>query len=131
MKTNLSKQFKTDAVMENEGIEFEINGVVFRLRRNDMNVPKVREAMATVLKPYSKQIQNNVLPPAKGKELEILYFVKGVMIGWSGLKDAETGEAIEFSEQAAVSLLTELPDLHRMLAEQSADINNYKVDMGN
>jgi hypothetical protein len=129
VKTNLDHLFKTSEDCEVNGIDFEYGPVKFRCKRFGGRNQSLKAALATEMKPYSRQIELGTLSDAKEKEIAIKIFVKASLVGWTGVQ--MDGKDIEFSEENAIQLFTALPDLYNDLVKQSSNIDNYKEDLGN
>ncbi len=131
MKSNLDVLFKTDKSLETEGIWIDFSEKIGFLckRFGGYNAPGVKRAVAKYHKPYARQIEKGTLPPEKEARILTRAFVESTMIGWKGIE--VDGEEIEFSVEAAVDLLTDLPDLLEEIIKASSDYENYKEDLGN
>lgn len=129
MKTNLDNLFKTSEDCEVNGVDFEYGKVKFRCKRFGGRNQSLKAALATEMKPFSRQIELGTLSSAKETEIAIKVFVKASLVGWSGVEI--DGKEVEFSEENAIKLFTALPDLYNDLVKQAANIDNYKEDLGN
>ena len=131
MKTNLHKTFKTNQILEKDGVDYMYNDEVsFKVRRFVATNPRVKEAMAHYYKPYARQLELGTLSPEKTQEIQIKLFIDVCLVSWKGLKD-ESGKDIEYSKQNALEILQELPDLFDSLWKHANDFENYKEDVGN
>lgn len=136
MKTNLDKKFKTNVGEETEGIWFEVGeGAAFKLRRyGGANSQALISATAKWKKPFARQIEMKTITPEKSQELNIRVFVDTCLSDWKGIQtekeNAETKEKemveIPFSEENALELFRDLPELMDTLFVQCMDSNNYR-----
>lgn len=131
MKTNLDKFFKTNNVLESEGVDFLIDETTsFKIRRFVNTNPKVKEAMAAYYKPYAKQDQLGTLPVEKSNEISMKLFVDCCLVSWKGVMD-DSGKDIECNKENALNLFKRLPDLFETLWKHANSFENYKEELGN
>lgn len=130
-KSNLDKVFKSSQNFEKEGIWLEVSsGVSFLIRRfGGYNASKVKASLAKHYKPYARLIENGSLPEAKETEIMTRVFVESSMVDWKGIEI--DGKDTPFSVDAAIQLLTSLPDLSDTLLAYASDSKNYREDLGN
>jgi hypothetical protein len=130
MKTNLDKIFKADKHSEENGVWFEIDSkTAFLVRPFKSSNPRVKAAMAAHYKPYARQIEMGTLDYDKNLEINVKLFLDICLVDWRGVEI--DGQEVEFSREAALSLMKSLPDLFDVLWKYANDFNNYKEDLGN
>lgn len=131
MKTNLDSKFKTDPVLEKEGIWVRFSSEVsFLVRRmGGANTSKLKASYAKFCKPYAYQIQTDSLDEAKDRELQIKVFVDACLINWEGI--IIDGEEVPFSFEKAVDLFEALPEVFDFVRKAASDFNGYREDLGN
>lgn len=131
MKSNLDKIFKSDKGLEKDGVWFSYTETTsFLIRRfGGFNATKVKAALARYYKPYARLIEMGTLPEEKEKEIMVKVFVESSIVSWKGVEI--DGKEVEFSVDAAVKLLTHLPELSESLLEYASDSKNYREDLGN
>lgn len=131
MKTNLDKLFKTNTVLEKEGVDFALDDKTsFRIRRFNSSNPRVKAAMAAYYKPYARQIEMGTLPIEKSDEIAIRLFIDVCLVSWEGVED-EKGQPIEMTKENAFEMFKSLPDLFATLQKHANDFENYKEELGN
>lgn len=131
MKTNLDKLFKTNTVLEKEGVDFALDDKTsFRIRRFNSSNPRVKAAMAAYYKPYARQIEMGTLPVEKSDEIAIRLFIDVCLVSWEGVED-EKGQPIEMTKENAFEMFKSLPDLFATLQKHANDFENYKEELGN
>lgn len=131
MKTNLDSTFKTNSVLEKEGVDFAIDEKTsFKIRRFNAQNPRIKAAMAAHYKPYARQMEMGTLPPEKSNEITMLLFIDVCLVSWTGLED-DKGQPIEFSKEKAKELFKSLPDLFETLWKYANDFESYREDLGN
>jgi hypothetical protein len=131
MKTNLDQFYKTDKALETQGIWFNISEECgFLMRRfGGFNSTEVKKAMAKYYKPFSKMIKAGTLPADKENLVMVKTFVEASMIDWRGVEI--DGEEVDYSFDAAVKLLVELPQLAETLIEYASSYESFKEELGN
>lgn len=131
MKSNLHKHFKTNSVLEKEGVDFALDDKTsFKVRRFNAQNPRVKAAMAAYHKPYARQIEMGTLPIEKSDEITIKLFIDVCLVSWEGVED-EKGQPIEYTKENAITLFKELPDLFDTLWKYANDFASFKEDVGN
>lgn len=135
---SLSKQFKTDADKETNGIRVEYapnaDGTIptFVISRASRGNKRYLAALERHTKPHRAAIDRKVLPAEVAENVFRQVFIDGVLQTWenvpksdvSGNPEAE-GYA-EFNSANANSLFARLPDLYQDLNERSADASNFR-----
>lgn len=131
MKSNLDNIFKSDKDLEKDGVWFSVSETTsFLIRRfGGFNSSKVKAALAKYYKPYARLIEMGTLPEEKEKEIMVKVFVESSIIDWKGVEI--DGKEVEFSIDAAVKLMTALPELSETLLSHASDTKNYREDLGN
>lgn len=130
MKTSLDSMFKTDAKKEKEGEWYMVNDEAgFLLRRFSPLNPNYKAAMLRHMKPHARKLQDNTIDTEKELELGVKTFVDICLVDWKGIEI--DGQDTPFSKDAAIKVLTALPDLFRRLEEFASDMANYKAEVGN
>lgn len=132
MKTNIDRFYKVDKEMAKEGVWFDINeDIGFLVSHYAPENHSLRSAVSKDMKPYIRQIQNETLDPEKELALSVKVFVKGCVKDWKGITDEKTGESIPFTTEAAIDLLTGMPELYRQLEEYARNVKHYLPELGN
>lgn len=131
MKTNLDKVYKTDKECETEGIWIQVTDTVaFRLKRfGGYNSQSVRRVMAQYNKKFARQIENGTLPEETERKVYAKAFVQSAMVDWRGVE--VDGVETPFSEEKAIELLLNLPDLLELLTSEASKSDNYREELGN
>lgn len=119
----------TDAEAEENGKWFEnvFPGVSLKLRRGTSK--KAISARQSALQRHTKRAKNGVFSEKVQKDILIEALVNGVIVDWKGnaMRDAEG--AIAYSPEAAIRLLTELPNLRMAVATISDNMDNFRVEV--
>lgn len=129
---SLFKTFKTDTKKENDGIPIKYDsnedGTVptFLVARQAKSNKKFAKTMRELSAPYKDQMDRGTLPEEVGEKLMRKAFVKGCLRGWENIQN-EDGEAMPFSEEAAIDLFSQLPELFDDLQSQATELANYRA----
>lgn len=131
IKSNLDSAFKTDASLEKSGVWFNINGTTkFLIRRfGGSNSQKLKVAMAKYHKPKARLIELDQLPIEESDLIMTKVFVESCLVDWEGVEI--DGQETPFSQDSAVKLFTELPELFKTLYKYAESFDSFKEDLGN
>lgn len=131
MKTNLDQLFKTDANLEKDGVWFSISkDVSFCLRRfGGNNATKVQQAMTKYHKPYARLIENNSLSQEETLKIMAQVVSSACLVDWKGVQI--DGQEVPCTQENAVKLFCQLPDLFDALFKYISEVESFKEDLGN
>lgn len=130
MKTNLDKLFKTNKVLENEGVDFVIDEKTsFKLRHFAASNPRVKAAMAQHYKPYARQVDLGTLEQEKSEEIQMKIFIDTCLVSWTGVEI--DGKEVECNKDNALKLFKSVPMLFDTLWKHCNDFQNYREELGN
>lgn len=129
----LHKQFKTNSSKENEGVEIEFveamnedntvpTFIISRMGKSNKTYSKALEAAT---RPYRRQVELGTMKNEVAETLFMGVFVDTILKGWKNVQD-EKGEEITFSKDAAIALLSELPDVYERLQEEAKLSANFR-----
>ena len=132
MKTNLDKYFASNEKSETEGIWIELTeGVSFKVKRfGGSNSTKIKNLQQKYLKPYARQIDKGIMDEKKERSIYTKIFIEACMVDWKGVVD-DSDNDIQYSQENAQELFSNLPDLFDFLVASSTDDSNYREDLGN
>lgn len=133
MKSGLHKQFKTNSTKEVEGVRIEFpeaqndNGTIptFIISRMGKANPVYSKALEAVTRPYRRQVELGTMKNEVAENLFKKVFVDTVLKGWENVQD-ESGEALEFTEENALNLIKELPDVYERLQVEAGLASNFR-----
>lgn len=128
--TNLYKLYKTDPVLEREGVDFRFDDAILRIARAGGANTKFVRALAEKTKHLRRAIELDALDDSEGTQILREVFVDTILVGWEGVKDEE-GNPLEFTRDNAIKLLTDLPDLMKDLQQFASSIANYRRERVN
>lgn len=131
----LHKQFKTSSLKENEGVKIEFveamnedNTVpTFIISRMGKSNKIYSKALEAATRPYRRQVELGTMKNEVAENLFMGVFVDTILKGWVNVQD-EKGKEIPFSKEAAISLLTELPDVYERLQDEAKLSANFRDD---
>lgn len=133
MKSSLYRNYATDTQKEIQGVEvkFDANDdetiPTFVISRMGESNKEYTKALERATAPYKRQIQMKTMSADLSKSLFLEVFATTVLRGWSNVYD-ENGNAIGFSKENAVKILTDLPDLYNELLTQAGDAALFRKD---
>lgn len=127
-KTNLHEQYETDEALETSGVEVPLGGDIF-IKVRSFRSPSVQEGHRKLLEGVKHlRRRNKELPSDVSKRIAHQLLADYVIAGWRGLKD-EHGQDIEFTAQAAMELVTELPHVADILADAAGNIATFQAHL--
>lgn len=125
--TSFYETFQTDETLEcGQGLELDYGacGSITIHRAGGTN-RKFLRIMAAKFKPYERQMQSDTLDEAVSRRLLAETYAESVIIGWRGVKDA-AGHELAFTQENAIKLLTDLPELFADIREQATKVANFR-----
>ncbi len=125
---SLYEIFQTDPKLEKDGIELAYGPAVFVIARAGGANEKFKRCMERKLRPYRSQINMNTMDDDVANRLLAEAYAESVILGWEGVTDRE-GITIEFTQEACVQLMVELPDLFSDLQTESQRVSNYNMEI--
>lgn len=124
---SLYDMFGSDESTSENGKWFKFGKTIeIKIRRfKSKKSRKVRDALEA---PYKRATKfGSALPDDVQTEITIQHIAEGIVADWKGVVD-KSGNPVKYSAQAAVSLLTDLPDLRDSIAELSLNLDNFRDD---
>jgi len=119
--------FESSAEAEANGVWIPIGPFKFKIARaGGGNQAFSKEAMKR-FKPFQAAISNETMPKEIADQMVIDIFVDTIVLDWKDVGDRE-GKPIEFSKEAAKTLLTELPNLFQELQAQAQKTGNFRKE---
>jgi hypothetical protein len=125
--------FKADESLEKQGVNIDYGTFAFTVARAGGENEKYKRVMKKLFAPHRRALQTETIADEMVDKIMIEGFVVGCLLGWrcdkhgEGKMEGPKGEAIEFSKDNAISLLTTLPDLFRDLQEQAGKLANFRA----
>lgn len=149
------KQFETNEKLEKKGITLDYGVFRVRVARSGGSNIKFQKTLDTLTKPYKRQLEAESLPEAKGQEIMRLAFARAVILDWEVAVDEDgkpiqteedlpsdwegrtfkrglhtrDGGIADYSEEAIVQALKDLPDLFIDIRSQTGRAALYKEDV--
>lgn len=134
----LRKTFKTDPAAELEGVWADMAyndkleaSISFKLARMSPANKQYATALERAYRPHEAQQRAGTLSPELGNSIFRRVFCDTILKDWRNVTKADfTGdendtELVPYSAEEAFKLLTELPDLERMLIEKAQGLAAY------
>lgn len=110
------KTYGTDKSLEQNGILLDVGPgfkglpATVRIARAGGANTAFTSLVEFKMKPYRRQIQNDMMDRKVADNLMREVYVKTVILGWENMTDAE-GNELPFTEENALKVLEDLPDL--------------------
>lgn len=121
----LEKLFKTDKVAEETGVDHYVGGGVTLTIARQGN-PAYQNYIGQLTKPYREEIEAKTLSDDIWEDIVVKAMAKTILVGWSGVKN-DAGEDVTYSEEAAFSMMKDMPDLREVVSTFSMSMENYRV----
>lgn len=131
------KLFSNEKATEQAGILINYGDFRLRIARAGGGNQRFRRLLQAKLKPYRHQIDNDTLSDTVSEALLREAYAEAVILGWeSKVGEGETEKwepwletpegKIEFSPEACVKVLTDLPDLFRDIQTMAGKAANFR-----
>lgn len=114
--------FETNSDAENAGIWVPVGPARFKIARAGGGNENFKKAAMKRLRPFASSFET--LPTKTADGLMIALFVDAVLLDWEGVVD-RSGAVLPYSKEAAVDLLTKLPNLYLTLRAESEKMSNF------
>lgn len=125
---SIYKKYSTDKTKDQEGVFIPVGGgASFKLTRMGPTNIRYGNKFKALSKPYERLAKNDELSPEKALEIQVKAFCGTVLVDWKDVTDKD-GNPLEFSEENAVKVLTDLPDLYLELVSESENRDNFQID---
>lgn len=118
-------QFDSDASLETEGVWTTIGTMEFKLARAGGDNDDFVKAVTKSFKPFQVAIANDTMPKEMAVDLVVDVFVDTIIKDWKNVYGRDK-QAIEFSKDAAKTLLRDLPNLFIALQAEAQKISNFR-----
>lgn len=131
---NLYKQFKTDDNLEVTGVDLNYGEnskgqpIIIKIARAGGANKKYQKTLAALSRPHRRSIQTESLPVEKSDELLRKAFAQAVVLGMTGVEDAE-GQPMPYSEENVEKLFKDLPDLFADVREQANSSAIFRAEV--
>lgn len=122
---SLYSMFGADESTSENGKWFPFGKTIeFKIRRfKSKKSRKVRDALEA---PYKRATKfGTALPEDVQTEITIQHLAEGIIADWKGVTD-KNGAPVKYSKEAAIVLLTDLPELRDSIAELSLNLDNFR-----
>lgn len=122
--------FGTSKDIETKGITLDFGDFIFHIARAGGSNKKYTKAMERIFKKHRKALQTGTLPPEVQNKLMIEVFAESVVLGWTGVVDAE-GNEMPFNKENVVKLFTDLPELFQQVLDDAQNFQLFKEEENN
>lgn len=127
--SDLYKMFGTDANAEKEGVWIQIGddedkSPRFKLARAGGANSKYARVFEATMKPHRRLLETGLLEEATARRLYAKIYAEAVVLDWSNV--VLKGEAIPFSKDNVIKVLTTLPELLAYLREEANRVASFR-----
>ena len=118
--------FKTDASAERAGIVLDYGAFSIKIARAGGANRAYLEALADLRERHQRQLTAGVMDDATWRRLVMEVVVRHVVLGWENVTDA-AGQAMPFSQDNAMTLFGDLPELYADVTDQAGRVANFRA----
>lgn len=131
---DLYSMFETEESLEKKGVTIEYGEAgSFQVARAGGANSKYAKSAESVMRPFRRLIEQELLPDDKAKTLLYTIFAESIVLAWEGVrakpaKKGERGELIPFTIENCVQLFMNLPELFADIQSFASAGKNFKAD---
>lgn len=131
---DLYSMFETEESLEKKGVTIEYGEAgSFQVARAGGANEKYSKSAESVMRPFRRLIEQELLPDKKAKVLLYTIYAESVVLAWEGVRAKPTvkgqpGELIPFTVENCVQLFTNLPELFADIQSFASSGKNFKSD---
>ena len=130
--SGLHKSYTTNRNLEVAGFEYKMehatndDGTIptFIISRMGPSNPHYRKDLNAAMEPHKRKRELGTLSNEVAEKVLREVFCRTILKGWHNVQN-ESGEAINFTPEAAAKLMEELPDLYAELSNEAATMANF------
>lgn len=130
LKTNIHAIFQTDKLLEDDGAWVEVNGFYgLHIKVRRLKADSVSKAYERIVKEKfgeGKLRTPQDITAEESMELLKAQMAEAVLVDWKNLRDAETGEEIPFSVEAALELM-EIADFREFVYQAANERDTFRA----
>lgn len=128
---SLYAKFETNTETENKGQWFDIDKdgddvVSFLLARMGGSNKEHQQAISERISSKKLQLKLGTLSDSQIEEILLDVFLDAVLLGWKNVKGRD-GQLLPFNRANARQLLTDLPELYKVLVELASKVDYFLV----
>jgi len=120
--------FSEDKLKEAESFTLVIQdgetSISFQLARAGGTNKAFATRLNALMKPYKYAMQKGTMKDEDAERILCQALAGTVILGWENVFDRD-GEPVEYTEDAAVKLLMDLPSLRQIIQDEASDIKNF------
>ncbi len=120
-------KFGTDANLEKTGIELDLgeSGLFVLARAGGAN-EQFQKRFEALTKPHRRTIQAGVMDNSIAEGILARVYAECVILRWERVTGPD-GQPLEFTVDNAMKLLTDLPDLFKVIQETASEASMYRA----
>lgn len=125
--SSIEDLFGTDEALERDGVWIDFGPAgSFLIAAAGPGNPKFQKSAERVLRPVRKQIEAGVLANDAALKLSARIYAEAVVLDWKGV--TFKGEKLDYSREAAETLLLALPRLLTALQKMAEDVSTFQAE---
>jgi hypothetical protein len=128
MAKNAYKLFKNNETLETGGVTLDYGSFKIVVARAGGSNKRFAKALEAKLRPHRRAVETGTLDETLNRRLLVEVYAETVILGWENMQD-EAGEALAFTRENVMKVMTDLPDLFADVVEQTNKVAIFK-DMG-
>jgi len=117
---SLYSKYGTNKEAETKGVAIKFDDVTFYVKRAGGQNREYAKCFAEKLQKAKE------LTPEKAELILAEIFAETIVVGWDNLE--KDGKLVEYSKEACVQLLLDLPDFAKELQQKVSDLRTFQVD---
>lgn len=122
--------YETDKDLESEeGVEVDLTDTIsIRILRAGGTNRKYSRTFQRLTKPYTRQMEAGTLDDETSRRIHAEIYADSIIVGWTGMKDGDTHEPLEFNKANVMSVLLSYPDIFLLLKEKAESLDTFRRD---
>lgn len=122
------KNFKTDLVMETEGIWLDYGDYKIRIARAGGQNMAYAKSVEKYAKKHKLALKNDTLDNDVQQALMVQVYADSIILAWEGVVN-ENDELMSFNRENVVKLLTDLPDLFADIRSSATSLQLFQKEL--
>lgn len=132
-------KFKTDAVIEKDGLWLDYGDFMIRVARSGGANKSFQKAIEKMARPYRRAIATESMPAEKADEIMMAAYANAVVKDWKvrdeddnwthGIEDPEGGDLLAVNPANVLATFKLLPELYADVQEQASSWALFKASL--
>ena len=122
---DIKKLYGTDQTKETDGVWKDM-GDGLRMRIARIGNPNYNKRFQALSKPHRRALQRGSLSDDVAEKLLVQCLAETIVLDWEGVE--EKGKVIPYSQENAIRILTEYPELRKYVNDIANEMEGYKAE---